>query len=58
VKKLKPICNEHEYAEVLAEVSALIDDEPDPNTELGSRFDLLLNLVESYEAKYYSMNSA
>ena len=55
MKELRPIRNEKEYAEVLAEVSAFVDNEPKRGTKDADRFELLLMLVEAYEAKHYSI---
>jgi HTH-type transcriptional regulator/antitoxin HigA len=55
MKELRPILNEKEYAEVLAEVSAFVDNEPKRGTKDADRFELLLMLVEAYEAKHYSI---
>ncbi|QKM63999.1 transcriptional regulator [Polynucleobacter tropicus] len=55
MKELRPIRNEKEYAEVLAEVSAFVDNEPKRGTKDADRFELLLMLVGAYEAKYYSI---
>jgi HTH-type transcriptional regulator/antitoxin HigA len=56
MKELRPIRNEKEYAEVLAEVSVFVDNEPKRGTKDADRFELLLMLVEAYEAKYYSID--
>ena len=55
MKELRPIRNEKEYAEVLAEVSAFVENEPKRGTKDADRFELLLMLVEAYEAKHYSI---
>jgi HTH-type transcriptional regulator / antitoxin HigA len=55
MKEIRPIRNEKEYAEVLAEVSAFVDNEPKRGTKDADRFELLLMLVEAYEAKHYSI---
>ena len=57
MKELRPIRNEKEYAEVLAEISLYIDDEPKRDTKDGDRFESLLGLVEAYEAKHYLVGS-
>ncbi|CAM3731296.1 helix-turn-helix domain-containing protein [Polynucleobacter antarcticus] len=55
MKNLKPIRNELEYQSVLDEISYLIDHEPDPGSKKGDRFEILLILVEAYEAKHYAI---
>jgi len=51
--ELKPIHTEVEYAAALREVSAYFDKEPVPGTEEGDRFEVLMILIEAYEAKHY-----
>jgi HTH-type transcriptional regulator/antitoxin HigA len=53
---LRPIRNDKEYAVVLAELSAFVDKEPRRGSKETDRFELLLMLVEAYEAKYYSID--
>ncbi len=57
MKDLKPIRNEAEYRSALAEISQFIDKEPTPGSKKGDRFEMLLLLVESYEAKLYPISS-
>lgn len=56
MKELKPIRNNAEYKSVLAEISQLIDNEPVPSSKKGDRFEVLLMLVEIYEAKLYPIS--
>lgn len=56
MKELKPIRNNAEYKSVLAEISQLIDNEPVPSSKKGDRFEVLLMLVEIYEAKHYPIH--
>lgn len=56
MKELKPIRNDVEYKSVLAEISKFIDNEPVPGTKKGDRFEVLLMLVEVYEAKHYPIS--
>jgi HTH-type transcriptional regulator/antitoxin HigA len=51
--EIKPIHSEEDYKSALREVSAYFDNEPAPGTPAGNRFEVLLTLVESYEAKQY-----
>lgn len=37
-------------------MSAYFDNEPEPGTEEGDRFDILLTLVEHYEAQQFSVD--
>jgi HTH-type transcriptional regulator / antitoxin HigA len=52
-----PIHNEMDYLATKREVNAYFDhDEPEPNTPDGDRFEVLLTLVEAYEAKHYQID--
>lgn len=53
---IRPIHTEADYKAVLREVSAYFDNEPEPGTEDGDRFDILLTLVEAYEAKQFPVD--
>lgn len=52
-KELKPIRTDDDYQSALREVSVFFDAEPAPGTVAGDRFEILLMLVEAYEAKQY-----
>ena len=47
---IKVIKSDREYKSALAEISALIDRDPDPGTPEADRLELLTLLVESYES--------
>src|SRR6267378_1170070 len=49
-RMIKVIKTEKEYKNALAEISALIDRDPDPGTPEADRLELLTLLVESYES--------
>ena len=49
---IHPIRNEQDHRAALAELSAYFEREPGPGTEDGDRFEILLTLVEAYEAKH------
>jgi HTH-type transcriptional regulator/antitoxin HigA len=53
---IRPIHTEADYKAVLREVSAYFDNDPEPGTEDGDRFDVLLTLVEAYEAKQFPVD--
>jgi len=53
---IRPIRTEADYKAVLHEVSAYFDNEPEPGTEDGDRFEILLTLVEAYEAKQFPVD--
>ena len=56
MQELRPICNEQEYVEVLAEISVLIDKDLESDAKDSGRFELLVGLVEAYEAMHYPIN--
>jgi HTH-type transcriptional regulator/antitoxin HigA len=51
---IKPIKTEADYDATLAEINTLMDAEPD--TPEGDRLDILVTLVEAYEAKYWRID--
>lgn len=53
---IRPIHNEADYELALREVSAYFDNEPELGTEDGDRFEILLTLIEAYEAKRFPMD--
>lgn len=44
------LLSESEYQSALADISQFIDNEPDPQSEDGNRFERLLMLVQDYES--------
>ena len=53
---IKPVRTEADYKAALREVSAYFDSEPEPGTPDGDRFEILLTLVEAYEAKHFTID--
>lgn len=53
---IRPIRTEADYKLALREVSAYFDNEPEPGTDDGDRFEILLTLVEAYEAKHFPVD--
>ena len=53
--EIRPIRTEEDYKAALREVSAFFDNEPVPGSAEGDRFEVLLTLVEAYEAKHYTV---
>ena len=51
---IHPIKTELDYDAALAEAEQLMD--ADPNTPQGDRLDILVTLIEAYEAKYHIIN--
>lgn len=54
---IRPIRTEEDYQATLREVSAFFDDEPEPGSPEGDRFEVLLTLLEAYEAKHFPIDS-
>ncbi|WP_304525764.1 type II toxin-antitoxin system HigA family antitoxin [Halomonas sp. I5-271120] len=53
---IRPIRTDVDYKAALREVSAYFDNEPEPGTEDGDRFDILLTLIEHYEAQQFPVD--
>lgn len=53
---IRPIRTEEDYQATLREVSAFFDEEPEPGSPEGDRFEVLLTLLEAYEAKHFPMD--
>jgi HTH-type transcriptional regulator/antitoxin HigA len=51
---IKPLTTEADYEATLAEINTLMDAEPD--TPEGDRLDILVTLVEAYEAKCWRID--
>lgn len=54
---IQPIHSENDYKAALRELSAYFDNEPEPGSEEGDRFDILVTLVEAYEARHFPIQS-
>ena len=50
---IHPIRTKADYKRALRELSAYFNDEPEPGSEDGDRFEILLTLVEAYESKHF-----
>lgn len=53
---IRPIRTEADHQAALREVSAYFDNEPVLGSEEGDRFEILMTLVESYEAKHFPVD--
>lgn len=53
---IRPIRTEDDYQTALREVSALFDQEPEPGSPEGDRFEVLLTLIEAYEAQHFPID--
>lgn len=54
--EIRPIRTKADYKAALREVSAYFDNEPEPKTPEGERFEVLLTLVEAYEEKHFPID--
>ncbi len=55
--KIHPIRTKSDYKRALREVSAYFDNEPEPGSEDGDRFEILATLVEAYESKHFPIEA-
>ena len=53
--EIKPIKTEVDYEDALKEIERLMEIGVEPDTLAGDRLDVLVTLVEAYEAKHYPM---
>ena len=51
--EIQPIRSDDDYRVALREVSIFFDNEPEPGSPEGDRFEVLLTLVEAYEIKHF-----
>lgn len=54
---IHPIRTKTDYKRALREVSAYFNNEPEPGSEDGDRFEILTTLVEAYEAKHFPIEA-
>ena len=54
---IHPISTKADYKRSLREVSAYFDNEPEPGSAEGDRFEILTTLVEAYEAKHFPIDA-
>lgn len=54
---IHPIRTKTDYKRALRELSAYFDNEPEPGSEDGDRFEILATLVEAYEAKRFPIEA-
>lgn len=53
---IRPIRTEDDYRAAMREISAFFDNEPEPTTPEGERFEILVTLAEAYEAKHFPVD--
>ncbi|AMS16058.1 transcriptional regulator [Pseudomonas chlororaphis] len=54
--QIRPIHTDQDYRVALKQVSVLFDNEPEPGTEQGDYFDVMITLIEAYEAKHFPVD--
>lgn len=54
--EIRPIRTEEDYQAALRELSAFFEHEPEPGSPEGDRFEVLLTLVEAFEAKHFPID--
>jgi len=54
---IRPIHSEADYQATLKEISGLMESDPDIGTPAGDRLDVLVTLVQAYEAKHHPITS-
>jgi HTH-type transcriptional regulator/antitoxin HigA len=53
---IRPIHTDEDYRAALKNVSAFFDNEPEPGTIEGDYFDIMITLIEVYEAKQFPVD--
>ncbi|MGE8413301.1 MAG: helix-turn-helix domain-containing protein [Pseudomonas sp.] len=53
---IRPIHTDQDYRAALKSVSPLFDNEPQPGTPEGDYFDVMITLIEAYEAKRFPLD--
>jgi HTH-type transcriptional regulator/antitoxin HigA len=56
--EIKPIRSEEDYQAALAAVEPLFDDQPEPDTAEGNFLEVMILLIEKYEAEHYPIAPA
>lgn len=54
--QIQPIHTEREYKAALKAVSPMFDNEPEPGTPQGDFFDVMVTLIEVYEARHFPLD--
>lgn len=53
---IHPIRTEHDYLAALKTIEPYFDIEPDPASEAGEHFEILLTLIQAYEARHHPID--
>ncbi len=54
---IHPIRNSSDHKAALRELSAYFDNEPEPGSAAGDRFEVLATLVEAYETRHFPIKA-
>lgn len=54
---IHPIRTKADHKRALRELSAYFNEEPEPGSEAGDRFEILATLVEAYETKHFPIEA-
>lgn len=54
---IRPIKTEADYDWALSEIAAYFENEPEPGSPEGDRFDVLAGLIDAYEARYWPIEA-
>lgn len=54
---IRPIKTEEDYNWAIAEITRYFENEPEPGSPDGNRFDVLATLIEAYEDKHYPIKA-
>jgi len=57
MENIRPIRNEDDYNWALAEIERYFDDAPEPGTDDADRFDILADLIETYENRHWPIEA-
>jgi HTH-type transcriptional regulator/antitoxin HigA len=55
--EIRPLRTEADYKAALEAVAPYFDLEPEPGSEEGDRFEILLMVIEAYEAKHHAIDT-
>lgn len=55
---IRPIKTEQDYEWALSEVTRYFDDQPEPGSPEGDRFDVLSDLIAAYEDRHFPLPDA
>ena len=56
IRPIRPIRTEADYRATLREVSALVDQDPAPDSPEGERLDVLATLVQAWERRHFPVD--